>query len=354
MIPAARNHGRAYHNAMLTWAEDLRLSGNNLYLDSRSPRARCFVSHAHSDHLGVHAETLCTPATAVFARHRLRAERGQETGPPGKFVPLDYAADHRFDADTSVRLLPAGHVLGSAMLHVTRPEGTLLYTGDFKLRQSLTVPTAAPEPADFLVMESTYGQPHFRFPPWREVAVQLVEVVERALRAGRQPIVLGYSLGKAQEITRILTDAGFPVTLHGAAHSMAEIHRRLGVELGPYRRYAFENFHGPKALDLAERGVLVAPPSCARSAFCTRFDNPCRIVMTGWALLKNAIYRYGVEHALPLSDHADFDELMELIERVGPKKIFSHHGYGEFADLLRAKGFDAELARPDAQRSLFE
>ena len=129
---------------------------------------------------------------------------------------------------------------------------------------------------------------------------------------------------------------------------MSEIHRRLGVELGPYRRYAFEDFHGPKALDLRERGVLVAPPNCARAGFFTRFDNPCRIVMTGWALLKNAIYRYGVEHALPLSDHADFDELMELIERVRPKKIYSHHGYREFAEILKAKGFDAELARPDA------
>jgi Cft2 family RNA processing exonuclease len=331
---------------MLTWAQDLRLSGNDLYLDSRTPRARCFVSHAHSDHLGLHDETICTPATAAFAEHRVGAAANVQT--------LEYDVDFRFDADTSLRLLPAGHVVGSAMLHVTRPEGTLLYTGDFKLRESLTAMPARPERADVLVMESTYGQPHFRFPPWRETAARLVETVEAAFRAGRQPIVLGYSLGKAQEITRILSDAGFPVTLHGAAHAMADIHTRLGIPLGAYRRYAFADFHGPRALDFRERGVLVAPPHCARSGFCTRFDNPCRIVMTGWALLKNAIYRYGVEHALPLSDHADFDELMELIEIVQPKKIYSHHGYREFAEILRAKGFDAELARPEAQLTLFD
>jgi Cft2 family RNA processing exonuclease len=269
-------------------------------------------------------------------------------------VALDYGTAHALDPDTSLRLLPAGHVVGSAMLHVAGSAGTLLYTGDFKLRESLTVEAARPEPADVLVMESTYGQPFFRFPPWREVAGQLVELVEAALRAGRQPIVLGYSLGKAQEITRILTDAGFPVTLHGAVHTMCEIHGKLGVPLGAYRRYAFEDFHGPRALDLRERGVLVAPPNCARAGFCTRFDNPCRIVMTGWALQKNAIYRYGVEHALPLSDHADFDELIELVERVRPKKVYSHHGYREFAQILRARGYDADLARPDEQLSLFE
>src|SRR5688572_22507308 len=332
--------------AVLTWDQDLRLSGNNLYLDSRVPRGSCFVSHAHSDHLGVHQQTLATPATAAFAEHRV--------GLTGDVVRLGYRTQFQFDADTSIELLPAGHVVGSAMLHVTRPEGTLLYTGDFKLRESLTVEAAEPRRADVLVMESTYGQPFFRFPPWREVMEQLVELVNDALRAGRQPIVLGYSLGKAQEITRILTAAGMPVTLHGAAHSMAEIHRKLGVDLGTYRRYAYEDFHGPTALDLRERGVLVAPPSCARSGFCTRFENPCRIIMTGWAMLKNAIYRHGVEHALPLSDHADFDELMELIERVRPKKIYSHHGYREFAEILRARGFDAELARPDEQLSLFQ
>ena len=249
------------------------------------------------------------------------------------------------------------------MLHVTRPEGTLLYTGDFKLRASLTVEPAEPEPADVLVMESTYGQPFFRFPPWRQVADELVERVEAAFRAGRQPIVMGYSLGKAQEITKILTTAGFPVTLHGAVHAMSEIHGRLGVDLGAYRRYAYGDFHGPAALDLRERGVLVAPPNCARAGFCTRFDNPCRIVMTGWALQKNAIYRYGVEHALPLSDHADFDELMELIDRVQPRKIYTHHGYREFADIsegprlrcrTRAAGRAAQFVLTPARRSGFD
>jgi Cft2 family RNA processing exonuclease len=331
---------------MLQWAQDLKIAGTDLYLDSRTPRGDCFISHAHSDHLGVHARTICTPATVAFAEHRV--------GPLASASRLEYDNSYQFNGETELCLVPAGHVFGSAMLHVTRPEGSLLYTGDFKLRESLTVEPARPVRADVLVMESTYGQPLFRFPPWKSVAAQLVELVEGAFRAGRQPIVLGYSLGKAQEITRLLTNAGFVVTLHGAVHAMAEIHRKLGVELGNYRRYAFEDFHGPKALDLRERGVLVAPPNCARAGFCTRFENPCRIVMTGWALLKNAIYRYGVEHALPLSDHADFDELMELIDRVQPKKIFSHHGYSEFAEILRAKGFDAELARPDEQLSLFD
>src|SRR5688500_9817416 len=185
---------------MLEWADDLKLCGTELYLDSRQPRRRCFVSHAHSDHLGVHQEAIATPATRALAEYRIGVQRVTE---------LDYDVDYDFCPNTRLRLLPAGHVYGSAMVHVTRPEGTLLYTGDFKLRDCLTVGPARPAEADVLVMESTFGLPFFRFPPWREVVDQLIEIVGDALKAGRQPIVMGYSLGKSQEITRILTGAGF-------------------------------------------------------------------------------------------------------------------------------------------------
>lgn len=307
----------------------------------------CLVSHAHSDHLpqgGSHGRAIATAPTAALAEYRI--------GMTG-VTELPYGTDYDLDADTILRLVPAGHVFGSAMVRVTRPEGSLLYTGDFKLRPSLTVEQAEPVRADYLVMESTYGLPMFKFPDWREVQERLVEVAAGALKAGRQPIVMGYSLGKAQEIVKILTDAGLAVTCHGAVHAMNEIHAKLGVSLGAYRRYRAEDFHGPAALDLAERGVLVAPPQVARSAFVAKFQNPLTVMMTGWALQKNAKYRYGVEEALPLSDHADFDELLELIERVSPKRVYTHHGYKEFAETLRKRGIDARLARPEAQLSLF-
>ena len=329
---------------MLEWVDDLKLCGTDLYFDSRQPRRRCFVSHAHSDHLGSHEQAIATAPTAALAEYRIGLQGVTE---------LEYRTDYDFCPDTRLRLLPAGHVFGSAMIHVTRPEGSLLYTGDFKLRPGLVAEPAEPVEADVLVMESTYGLPFFRFPPAAQVAGQLVELASAAIRAGRQPIVMAYSLGKAQEATRILTGAGLPVTAHGAVHAMSRIHEQLGVPLGTSRRYRREDFDGPKALDLPKRGVLIAPPHVARTGFVTRFKDPCRIVLTGWALLKNAKYRYGVDHALPLSDHADFDELLETVERVRPKRIFTHHGYREFADTLRARGHDATLARPDAQLSLF-
>jgi Cft2 family RNA processing exonuclease len=255
------------------------------------------------------------------------------------------------------------------MLHVTRPEGTLLYTGDFTLQSSLTAEAAAPRKADHLVMETTYGLPHFKFPPRSLVIDQLLSLVESAFRSNRQPIILAYSLGKAQELTKILTNAHYPVTLHGAPHNLCQIYDRHLPHppspqppnppslppLGHYRKYHHTDFHGPTAIDLRCRGVLIGPPAVARTPFVTRFDKPLTIAMTGWALLKGANFRYGVDHCLPFSDHADFPQLLELVDRVQPSHVYTHHGYtAEFADHLQSLGINARPAIPSNQLSLFD
>lgn len=334
---------------MIEWAGDLKVAGTELYLDSRCARGSCFISHAHSDHLGRHARMIATPATAELSAHRLGAEG------LGEFTELEYGKVMEWGKGMRLMLSPAGHVLGSAMIRLEREEGSLLYTGDFTLQVSLTAEVVQICTADQLVMETTYGLPMFRFPERGVVIEQLLELVEGAFREGRQPIVMGYSLGKAQEVTRILGDAGHVVTLHGAPHGLAGIYEKHGARLGRYRRYGYGDFHGERAMDLRERGVLVAPPRVARTGFVTQFENPMTVMMSGWGMLKGANFRYGVEHCLPLSDHADFGQLVEMVERVGAKKVFTHHGYRrEFAEYLRSRGIDARMAEPDKQLRLFE
>ena len=63
----------------------------------------------------------------------------------------------------TVTLYSAGHMLGSAQLYFEHEGAAILYTGDLKLRQAGgEAPTFIPK-ADVLIIESTYGRPHFRF-----------------------------------------------------------------------------------------------------------------------------------------------------------------------------------------------
>src|SRR5258708_2685592 len=127
------------------------------WLDARRSPLPSFVSHAHSDHIASHREILATRATAGLMRLRLPGKR-QET-------ILEYHQPWTAEFGCEVRLHPAGHILGSAMLQATTEHGTLLYTGDFKLRPSPAAePCVAPR-ADVLIMETTFGLPRYVFPP---------------------------------------------------------------------------------------------------------------------------------------------------------------------------------------------
>jgi putative mRNA 3-end processing factor len=178
---------------------------------------------------------------------------------------------------------------------------------------------------------------------------RLYAAIDRALSDERVPVVLAYALGKSQEALELLLRRGYRVTLHGSVWNVAEIYRELGVEFsGPYERYAREHLRGR---------VLIAPPGCRRQPMVRNIERYTTIMLTGWAVGKSAPYMYrDVDLVLPLSDHADFDDLVRLAHETGARRIITMHGPRKFAAILREQGFNAEhLAQhPGAKKSKTE
>src|SRR5580698_6248328 len=132
------------------------------HLDASFPTERSFVSHAHFDHVAAHREILCSEGTARLMRTRLPGTRTEHV--------LPFGQEEALTEDCSVVLHPAGHIFGSAQALLMHAEhGSLLYTGDFKLRPGLSAEPCATPSADVLVMETTYGRPHYIFPPTAQV-----------------------------------------------------------------------------------------------------------------------------------------------------------------------------------------
>ncbi len=246
-----------------------------------------------------------------------------------------------------LRMLPAGHIPGSAMLHVTRTKdnATLLYTGDFKLRRGRTTPEAHILNADTLIMETTFGLPFYQFPTPLEAEAQLMGFVHDALADGLTPVLLAYSLGKTQEALAVLADNEIPTLMHSAAVSMTEACRDVGVEGLPEPK----EFTG----DVPEGHVIIAPQHALRTKLYRDIPNKRTAMLSGWALQPNSRFRYGVDAMIPLSDHADHPGLMECIQRARPKRILTVHGFAkEFAAELRSKGFEAWCAAGGDQLEL--
>jgi Cft2 family RNA processing exonuclease len=308
---------------MIEFKNGIHIEGTGLWLDARRKTDFCFVSHAHADHAVKHAQILATKETARLFEHRY----GE-----AKFKLLEYNRAKRLNG-VKVELFPSGHVLGGAQILIEKAGTRIVYTGDFKLRKSLTAQKAQVKKCDILIMESTFGRPHYIFPPSSQVHAQMAEFAQENLTKGKVPVFLAYSLGKAQEAMKILSNRGFKLSVHGAIYNMARIYEEFGVRFKNYEHYEAGNLEGK---------VLIAPPSVRKSSMIERIPRKRIAVLTGWALDKGARYFNGVDEAIPLSDHADFSELLEYAKRAQPKKVYTVHGFAEFVEFLREKGFDAE------------
>lgn len=311
------------------YGHGLHLPELDLWLDPHGKRKVAFVSHAHADHFAKHGTIICSERTHALIQARYGTKNVH-------VIPLAYGERYDFNLDYHLHLLPAGHIFGSSQIHLTRKSdgATLLYTGDFKLRESCSAETIKAEHADTLIMETTFGLPEYRFPPTSDVMASVVKFCRETLEEHSIPVLLAYSLGKAQEILAGLSGAELPIMVHKTVHDMSKVYAHFQPALFP----------SYKMLDVgsATGHVLIIPPTVARSGAMQTLGSRRMAMLSGWAQQSGAVYRYRADAIFPLSDHADYPDLMRYVELVKPSLVYTLHGYAaEFARDLREKGTEA-------------
>ena len=183
------------------------------------------------------------------------------------------------------------------------------------------------------MIETTFGAPMFKFPKRQDVALEMVRwAVMEAIPAGRVPTFRTDSIGNAQEVIsafNLLTSV--PVVSSKSATKVSDVYRMYGHDLD------YVDADSPEGRELLDDGkcVLVAPKGAK-----FKRDNLDTALASGWAVLMRNRGR-----AFPLSDHADFRELISFIRRCRPKRVLTFHGGAltrDFADYVRKRlGIDA-------------
>src|SRR5438874_6493109 len=311
------------------------LPAQDLWLDPREAKRFAFISHAHGDHIAPHDEIILSERTARLLQARMPGTRTEHVLPFG---------EQRRVHEIDLTLLPAGHIFGSAQLFLSHENETLLYTGDFKLRRGKSAEATEWRQSDTLVMETTFGLPRYQFPPTEKIIEQIVAFCRDTIDDGAVPVLLGYSLGKAQEIICSLDGAGLTPMMHGSVYQMTRIYEQSGQSFCKYVRY--------NANDVAGK-VLICPPSANRSRMLEKIPRKRVAMISGWAVDPNAVYRYQVDAAFPHSDHAEYDDLVRYVDLVQPKRVLTLHGFAaEFARDLRDRGMEAWALMEENQMEL--
>ena len=287
-----------------------------------------FISHAHSDHVyrKPKNKSKITTITSVETEAIANA-RG-------------YEITNAIYEEKDLELIDSGHILGSKGLLAFNE---IFYTGDISIRKRafLKMPKKIPQ-VDTLIIESTFGRHDYIFPDHREIIHQANKIIADAYDKGHPVILMGYPLGKAQLLTNFFGHWD-PFFSYDSIEVINTVYRNMGISLRNTTCYT--EAEKDKQLETKSPWVMLAPLMNGNSRFLKYMKekyNTITIGFSGWACSPRYKYMMGIDYALPLSDHCDFNELIQIVKKCNPKKIFTIHGYEvEFARVLNNMGYNA-------------
>jgi putative mRNA 3-end processing factor len=323
--------------------EGLYCPPGDFFIDPVRPVERALITHGHSDHArSGHGSVLATRETLDIMALRYGAGFADST--------QAVALGERLNINgVNVTFHPAGHVLGSAQIAVEHKATRIVASGDYKRSHDPTCAGFQVVPCDVFITEATFGLPVFRHPP---AEVEVARLLQSAAQfPERSHLVGAYALGKAQRVIRLIRDAGYsdPIYIHGALEKLCAYYQSVGIDLGELRPATVEG--GGK--QECAGAIVVGTPSAFADRWARRFPDPVFAFASGWMRIRQRARQRGVELPLIISDHSDWDELINTIRETGAPEIWVTHGREEAlvrwcelsgisAKALHLLGFDDE------------
>jgi putative mRNA 3-end processing factor len=139
---------------------------------------------------------------------------------------------------------------------------------------------------------------------------------------GIVPVLIAYSLGKAQRLLKCVADLDLPIFLHGATYN---VHTAL-VNAG-WQLPAVQRVQPDMPNKYFKGGVVIAPASAESSSWMKRFTPYAVGICSGWMQVRGHTRRSNADAGFALSDHADWKGLLQTIKDTGAQKVYVTHGF---------------------------
>jgi len=315
---------------LLQKTEDgLYCAAGGFHIDPWRPVKVAIITHAHSDHV--------RPGSALY----LTEESGREIlqlrlGPDARVESIPYGESIAHDG-VKVSFHPAGHILGSAQVRIEHNGEVAVVSGDYKLENDGLCPPFEPVRCHHFVTESTFGLPIYRWRLQAEIFSEINQWWRENQALGRASILFCYALGKAQRVLAGLDPSIGPIFVHGAVERYLPAYRRAGANFPTVGKYLDSSRN--------ERGssFVIAPRSADNSPWMRKFGEVSTACASGWMQVRGARRRRSLDRGFVLSDHADWNGLLQTVKATGAEKIWVTHGYShQLARWLREAGWQAD------------
>ncbi len=298
-----------------------------VYLDPWKPVDHAIISHGHADHSRWgHKKYITHHSNVPIIRHRL-----DEIVVTGKEWNETFTIN-----GVKFSLHPAGHIIGSSQIRVEYKGEVWVFTGDYKMEDDgVAVPYESVKCHSFIT-ECTFGLPAFKWTPQDQVMTDVNNWWQQNREDGRTSVLFGYSLGKAQRLLKYLDPSIGKIYTHGAIENMTEV-LRPQLKMPETIRITRDT-----KKDELKGSIVLAPPSAQGTPWIRKMVPFVTASASGWMTFRGARRRRAIDKGFVLSDHCDWQGLLEAIEGTGCEKVICTHGYTEiFSRFLREKGYDA-------------
>lgn len=284
----------------------LYCSIGDFYLDPLKPVQTAVISHAHADHaIGGHQHIYATAATLAFMSLRYGKNAGK--------IKNTISYHQKFAIkEVQITLIPAGHILGSAQVLMEYEGIKYLYTGDFKLQPDATCEMLEWAKADVLITETTFANPNTKHP-------NQVSEIQKLSNIPSNILLGAYALGKSQRLIQLINQfcPEKQILVHRNIEPINKIYEKFGYLNAKYRLY------DRKSIKTQNNFIYLVPPFTFHSYI--KATGLRRIFASGWKNLQT-----NEQDSLYISDHADWDDILLMIEKVQPSQIWTLHGNGSY------------------------
>jgi putative mRNA 3-end processing factor len=281
-----------------------------------------FVSHAHSDHLPTKNGGMILSSIETNEIANLRG----------------FKMKNHVESLEDFSLINSGHILGAKGLLFD----DIFYTGDICTRDRGFLKGAEIPKCKTLITECTFGLAEFVFPKMEQIQKQVNELISELYGKGIPVILMGYQLGKAQTITQLFGHWG-PLYLHDSVKDMNLLHQKFGISLKDGIGHSEAEKNG---LLKKKPWVMVAPMMSSKNKFIQEMKSKYSAVtigFSGWAQSSRFSFGRRTDYSIPMSDHCDFNELVDMVIKSEAEQVYTIHGFvDEFAQHLKKLGINAQ------------